>query len=311
MQHIPVLFHESIDALAIRPSGTYIDGTLGGAGHALAIAQHLAPDGTLIGFDLDSNAIARAQEKLIGPDSSVVCKIILVQENFRNLDQVLDAHGIGAVDGIFLDLGWSSYQIADESRGFSFQVDGPLRMTLKDSPTKDDLTAWDIVNTWDEEAIADVLYAYGDERHSRRIARAIIEARTKKPIDTTFELSALVAHNVPGGLKVFKDWSAGFGKKKTNPATKTFQALRIAVNDEYGAVTDALAKGFERLAPKGRFAVISFHSGEDRIVKNYFRDQAHAGLATLLTKKPIMPSDEEVAQNPRSRSAQLRVIEKA
>ena len=293
--HIPVLFNESIEALSIKKDGVYIDGTLGGAGHAAEIAKHLGPDGTLIGFDLDSNAIARAEEKL----STFPCKKILVRENFRNLDNVLAENNIDQVDGIFLDLGWSSFQIADPERGFSFQVDGPLHMTLKDNPTDEDVTAWDIVNTWDENIIADMLYAYADERASRKIARAIVDVRKRKPIDTTFDLVAVIESVLPK-----KAWM------RTNPATKTFQALRIATNDEYGAVKDVLSKGFEKLKPGGRFAIISFHSGEDRIVKNFFRDEAHAERAVLITKKPIIPTDEEVAQNPRARSAQLRILQK-
>lgn len=295
MSHIPVLFQESIDALCIKEDGIYVDGTLGGAGHAAALASHLGPDGTLIGFDLDSHALTRAHEKL----HPFPCKKILVQENFRNLDQVLFDNGIDSVDGIFLDLGWSSFQIADAARGLSFQEDGPLQMTLKDSPDSSDTTAWDIVNTWNESLIADTLYLYGDERASRKIAKAIIEARKKKTIDTTFELVAVIHSVLPK-----KAWM------RTNPATKTFQALRIAVNDEYGAITEILEKGFEALASKGRFAIISFHSGEDRIVKNAFRDWAHADRALLITKKPITPSEQEISTNHRSRSAQLRIVEK-
>lgn len=294
--HIPVLLNESIEALQIKKDGVYVDGTLGGAGHAAEIAKHLGPDGTLIGFDLDSNAIARAQEKL----SKAKAKIILVQENFRNIDSVLRENKIDRVDGIFLDLGFSSFQIEDPNRGLSFQNDGPLNMSLKDSTGEHDLTAWDIVNSWEESTIADVIYLYGDERASRRIAKAIVEARRNKKIDTTAELVAIIL-----GVMPRKPWM------KTHPATKTFQALRITANDEYGAIREVLAKGFEILNKNGRFAIISFHSGEDRIVKNFFRDQAHAGLATLLTKKPITPTDREVMENPRSRSAQLRIIEKS
>ena len=297
--HIPVLFKESIDALHIKKDGVYVDGTLGGASHAAEIAKHLGPDGTLIGFDLDSNAIARAASALRSGEPKAQCKIILVRENFRNLDQVLMENNIEQVDGIFLDLGWSSFQIADPERGFSFQVNGPLHMTLKDNPTDEDITAWDIVNTWEEGVIADMLYAYADERASRKIARAIVDYRKRKAIDTTFDLVAVIESVLPK-----KAWM------RTNPATKTFQALRIATNDEYGAVKDVLIKGFEKLKQGGRFAIITFHSGEDRIVKNFFRDQAHAGLATLITKKPIIPTDEEVRENPRARSAQLRILEK-
>jgi 16S rRNA (cytosine1402-N4)-methyltransferase len=293
--HIPVLFQESIDALHIKKDGRYVDGTLGGASHALAIAEHLGPDGTLIGFDLDSHAIARAEEKL----ANVVCKVVLVKDNFRNIASVLEEKKVDQVDGIFLDLGWSSFQIADAQRGLSFQEDGPLQMTLNDKPTSEEITAWDIVNTWSESMIADMIYAYGDEVASRKIARAIVAARAKKTLETTFDLVDVILSVLPR-----KPWM------RTNPATKTFQALRIAVNDEYGAVKEVLEAGFEKLAPGGRFAIITFHSGEDRIVKNYFRDRAHAGEALLITKKPITPSDQELSDNPRSRSAQLRIIEK-
>lgn len=296
VDHIPVLFEESIEALGIRKDGTYVDGTLGGAGHARAIAEHLGPDGTLIGFDLDSNAISRARARLAG----VRCGTVLIEGNFRNIDTELASRGIDRVDGIFLDLGWSSFQIADPGRGFSFQVDGPLTMTLKDRPTDEDVTAYDIVNTWDEKTLADMIYAYGDETASRKVARAIVAARHRRPISTTFELVDAILSVLPR-----KPWM------KTHPATKTFQALRITVNDEYAVVREALEKGFEKLVSGGRFAVITFHSGEDRIVKNFFRDRAHEGLAVLITKKPITPSDAELAANPRARSAQLRIIQKS
>ena len=293
--HIPVLFQESIDALSIRSSGTYVDGTLGGAGHAQEIARHLGPDGTLIGFDLDSHALKRA-EILKGITQA---RVILVQENFRNMAKVFDEYQIDQVDGIFLDLGWSSFQIADAQRGLSFQEDGPLQMTLADKPGSEDITAWDIVNTWSESTIADILYAYGDETASRKIARAIIDARSQKTIETTFELVEVILSVMPR-----KAWM------KTHPATKTFQALRIAVNDEYGALKQALEAGLERLGPRGRFAIITFHSGEDRIVKHFFREAADLGRAELITKKPITPSDEELSQNPRARSSKLRILQK-
>lgn len=293
--HIPVLFRESIDALSIRSNGTYVDGTLGGAGHAQEIARHLGPDGTLIGFDLDSHALKRA-EILKGITQA---RVILVQENFRNMAKVFDEYQIDQVDGIFLDLGWSSFQIADAQRGLSFQEDGPLQMTLADKPGSEDITAWDIVNTWSESTIADILFAYGDETASRKIARAIIDARSQKTIETTFELVEVILSVMPR-----KAWM------KTHPATKTFQALRIAVNDEYGALKQALEAGLERLGPRGRFAIITFHSGEDRIVKHFFREAADLGKAELITKKPITPSDEELAQNPRARSSKLRILQK-
>jgi 16S rRNA (cytosine1402-N4)-methyltransferase len=293
--HIPVLFKESIDALHIKRDGIYVDGTLGGAGHAAAIAEHLGPDGTLIGFDLDSHAIKRAEEKL----ATAACTIILVKDNFRNIVRVLAEKGIDHVDGIFLDLGWSSFQIADAGRGLSFQENGPLQMTLNDKPTSEEITAWDIVNTWNESTIADMIYAYGDEVASRKIARAIVQARSQKTIETTFDLVEVILSVLPR-----KPWM------RTHPATKTFQALRIAVNDEYGAVKEVMEAGFEVLKSQGYFAIITFHSGEDRIVKNYFRDLSHAEQALLITKKPITPSDQEISDNPRSRSAQLRIIQK-
>lgn len=293
--HIPVLFQESIDALSIRSNGTYVDGTLGGAGHAQEIVRHLGPDGTLIGFDLDSHALKRA-EILKGMTQA---RVLLVQENFRNMTKVFDEYEIDQVDGIFLDLGWSSFQIADPKRGLSFQEDGPLQMTLADKPGSEDITAWDIVNTWSESTIADILYAYGDETASRKIARAIIDARSQKTIETTFELVEVILSVMPR-----KAWM------KTHPATKTFQALRIAVNDEYGALKQALEAGLERLGPRGRFAIITFHSGEDRIVKHFFREAADLGKAELITKKPITPSDEELSQNPRARSSKLRILQK-
>jgi 16S rRNA (cytosine1402-N4)-methyltransferase len=293
--HISVLLQESVDALTIKKNGVYVDGTLGGAGHAELITQHLGPDGTLIGFDLDSYAIARAEERL----APSTCKKIFVRDNFRNLKSVLSEKNMDHVDGILLDLGWSSFQIADAKRGLSFQENGPLQMTLNDKPTSDDITAWDIVNTWDESTIADLLYAYGDETASRKIARTIVQARSRKTLETTFDLVDVILSVLPR-----KAWM------RTHPATKTFQALRIAVNDEYGALKQVLDAGFNALASQGRFTIITFHSGEDRIVKNYFRDKAHAGEAILLTKKPITPSDSEIKDNPRSRSAQLRIIQK-
>lgn len=293
--HIPVLFQESIDALHIRNDGVYVDGTLGGAGHALAIAQHLGPHGTLIGFDVDSHAIARAREKL----QRVSCRVILIQDNFRNMTEALLAHDIHHVDGILLDLGWSSFQITEAERGLSFQNDGALNMSLKSPVGPEDLTAFDIVNTWEEEHIADILYGYGDEHASRRIAHAIVLARRKAPLQTTFDLVEVIHSVLPQ-----KGWM------HTNTATKTFQALRITVNDEYGALQDVLVQGMELLSSAGRLAIITFHSGEDRIVKQSFRAYTDEGKGTLVTKKPITPSQEELHTNPRARSSKLRTIEK-
>ncbi len=221
------------------------------------------------------------------------------QENFRNIDKVLDEAGVSQVDGILFDLGLSSNQIEESGRGFSFKTEEPLLMTMKKNPQSSDITAHEIVNSWSEESLADIIYGYGEDRFARRIAKAIVMARAVRPIDTAGELAEIVASAVPR-----------FGFKKINPATKTFQAIRIAVNDELGALKTALPKAFDRLSRGGRMSVISFHSLEDRIVKRYFKEKGDLGQAKIITKKPITPSPEEIAENPRSRSAKLRILEK-
>ena len=324
--HVPVLLNEVIEGLL--PSSQkvdvttcdikYLDGTLGGAGHAIAISKafekncnnaHL----TIIGLDQDSQAIERARKILEIPQvrSNDDKKIILECTNFRNLDQALDKHSIKEVDMILLDLGISSDELDNSGRGFTFQKDEPLLMTMGD-PANYQFTANTIVNEWDEENIADIIFGYGEDRYSRRIAKAIVNYREKKKIETTFELAEIVKMAVP--LMARGMWN---GKKSIHPATKTFQALRIAVNDELNALKEGLAKGFERLAPNGRMAVISFHSLEDRIAKNFFREKADlktqnqkTSEAILITKKPITASPQEIAENPRSRSAKLRIIQK-
>ncbi len=311
--HEPVLLHEIVEIFT-EASGKrkveseklkveskkaqvwYLDGTLGGAGHAQVIAKKFG-NINVIGLDQDPNAIARATKSLPKFTSG---KVILENENFRNLDKALDKNGIDKVDMILLDLGISSDELDNSGRGFTFKKDEPLLMTLGD-PTKYPFTAKDIVNNWKEEDIANVIFAYGEERYSRRIAAAIIRYREKKSIETSLELAEIVSESVPKGFG---------GKRKINPATKTFQALRIAVNDELGALREGLVKGFARLAPGGVMAVISFHSLEDRIVKNFNKDRSDKDGAKILTKKPIVPIDQEIAENPRSRSAKLRVIQK-
>ncbi len=311
--HEPVLLHEVVTGLVSSDSviGTdarlfwYLDGTLGGASHARAIAKAFGAKLNIIGFDQDPQAIERAQKTLTKATSG---KVILENENFRNLDKVLDKHGVEKVDMILLDLGISSDELETSGRGFTFQKDEPLFMTLGD-PTKHPFTARDIINGWEEEDIANVIFAYGEERFARRIAKAIVRYREKKSIETSFELAEIVKSAVPFAAR------GQSGKRKTNPATKTFQALRIAVNDELNALKEGLVKGFARLAPGGKMAVISFHSLEDRIVKEYFRSlnkksDGEKSEANILTKKPIVPTDQEVAENPRSRSAKLRIIQK-
>jgi 16S rRNA (cytosine1402-N4)-methyltransferase len=314
--HVPVLLHEIAEAFGqtpligkIRPGQAfwYLDGTLGGAGHALAMAKKFneATGGKLniIGFDRDAQAIARAQGSL----KDKVGKLILECENYRSLDKALDANDIASVDFILLDLGISSDELDESGKGFTFLKDEPLLMTMGE-PKLYPFTAYDIINGWAGEDIANVIFGYGEDRYARRIAKAIVAYREKKKIETTSELAEIVKSATP------KQFSR-FGKKPIHPATKTFQALRIAVNDELGALREGLAKGYERLAPGGRMAVISFHSLEDRIVKDFFREKAQAhgkekSGATILTKKPITAIDQEIAENPRSRSAKLRIIEK-
>ncbi len=307
--HVPVLLHELIETFASEASPFwYLDGTLGGCGHASAIAEAYAKANSgskpnIIGFDRDPQAIERAKAVLAGKAD----KLILVNDSFRNLDIALDSNGISAVDAILFDLGLSSDELENSGKGFSFQKDEPLLMTMGD-PATYPFTASTIVNSWKEEDIANVIFGYGEERYARRIAHGIVLYREKKAIETTHELAEIVKSSMPHFA--FKGRPS-----KIHPATKTFQALRIAVNDELGALKEGLAKGYARLAPGGKMAVISFHSLEDRIVKEFFKEQGEmsrkqAGTSPVLTKKPITASPQEIAENPRSRSAKLRIIQK-
>lgn len=308
--HVPVLLHEIVELVTsnwipvtgksgsrLTSSPVYLDGTLGGSGHALAIAKAFNGEISIIGLDRDPQAIQRAEELLKGKAS----KVILENEDYRNLDKVLDKNSIAGVDMILLDLGISSDELENSGRGFTFQQDEPLLMTMGD-PDKYPFTARDIINNWAEEDIANVIFGYGEERFARRIARTILNYRSKKRIETSGELAEIIKSTVPGFYR----------RTKIHPATKTFQALRIAVNDELNALKEGLTKGYERLDHGGRMAVISFHSLEDRIIKDFYKKQALLEIdgAKIITKKPIIASDQERAENPRSRSAKLRVIEK-
>jgi 16S rRNA (cytosine1402-N4)-methyltransferase len=295
MKHETVLLKESVDALDVAPGKVIMDGTLGAGGHTREICKRLEGNGTVIAFDLDADAIAHG--KTLIPENA---DVRFHQRNFRNLDSVLAEEHIGGVDGILLDLGYSSDQLETGGRGLSFQKDEPLKMTLAKEISESEFDAGDVVNSWDEEDIANIIYAYGEERFARRIAHEIVEAREKKRIETTAELVSVIESAVPFYYR----------NGRINAATKTFQALRITVNDELESLKIALDKGLAALKSGGRYAIITFHSLEDRIVKNFFRDQERAGVVELLTKKPITPSDEEIKKNPRSRSAQLRVIKK-
>jgi 16S rRNA (cytosine1402-N4)-methyltransferase len=296
--HIPVLLREAVEALAVANAGTYVDGTLGGAGHAEEIVGQLSNRGTFIGCDVDSDAIMRAQERL----KKFKCTKHFVHDNFRNLSGILAKLGIQNVNGILLDLGWSSFQIADANRGLSFLQDGPLDMNLSKGMPGERLTAYDIVNFWEEKTLADIFYGYGDETKARVIAKYLVAERKNQPIATTHQLATAVVKAIYKGKtpKYFK----------IHPATKVFQALRIAVNDELQTIVEGIHSAINHLQPGGRLAVITFHSGEDRIVKQIFKEYQQQGIVALLSKKPVGPTDDEIMSNPRSRSAKLRVIEK-
>jgi 16S rRNA (cytosine1402-N4)-methyltransferase len=314
MEHLPVLLSQVIAQLNLRRGATCIDATTGGGGHAEAMLQATGPDGRLLGLDADAEAIARVRLRL----AAYADRVTLIQTNFRELAAVATANGFTAVDAILLDLGVSSYQLGDPARGFSFLADGPLDMRLaQERPGAEyspgGLTAAEIVNEWPQEELANVIYRYGEEPHSRRIARAIVAAR---PLRTTAELAEVVAGgpNRPAG--------------RIHPATRTFQALRIAVNDELGALEAALPQALGLLAAGGRVAVIAFHSLEDRIVKQFMQREArdcvcppdltrvglcrcgHTATVRIITRKPISPDEGEVIANPRSRSAKLRIAER-
>ncbi len=279
LSHIPVLYQEALDLLGVRPGGVYVDATLGGAGHTRGILER---GGRVIGLDQDPEAIRRAQ-------SLGLPNLTVVEANFRHLEEVLRGLGLDQVNGILADLGVSSFHLDDPSRGFSYAREGPLDMRMgREGPT-----AYEAVNRLPEAELRRILWAYGEERAAPKIARAIVEARKKAPIRTTLELAEIVRRAV------------GY-RQAGHPARKTFQALRIYVNDELGALQDFLHQAARVLAPGGRLVVITFHSLEDRIVKHFMKE---SGLK-VLTKKPITPSPEEVRQNPRARSAKLRAAEK-
>ncbi len=294
--HKTVLLQEAIDNLELGKGNIFVDGTLGAGGHTEEVCRRLGKAVKIIAMDVDAEALERAKERLAGTP----CDITYVEDNFRNLDAVMKDSGVQHIDRILLDLGWSSDQFESSGRGFSFRKDEPLRMTLKATLSPEEFDAADIVGKWDEEDIANVLYAYGEERFARRIAREIVEVRDKTPIKTTGDLAKIIESAVP----------AFYRKGRLHPATKTFQALRIAVNDELESLRQALVKGFAALAPDGRMAIITFHSLEDRIVKNFFKTFERDGIGILINKKPIIPGDEELANNPRARSAKLRIIQK-
>ena len=305
--HVSVLLDECIHALNIKPDGIYVDGTLGGAGHSSQIAKRLTT-GRLIGIDRDPVALKAAGERL-APYGD---RVTLVHSNFCEIKQVLSDLGIDGVDGILLDLGVSSPQLDDGSRGFSYIADAPLDMRMNNEDT---LSAYDVVNTWSQDELKRILYEYGEERYAPRIAEAICRRREEKAIATTLELVDVIRGAMPAAAL----------REKQHPAKRSFQAIRIAVNDELGSVEKVMRDAVPCLNPGGRLAVITFHSLEDRIVKNAMADAAKGCTCPpsfpvcvcgkkpqvkLVTRKPIVSGNEELERNPRARSAKLRVCEK-
>lgn len=301
--HIPVLLKQCLDGLDIKPDGIYFDGTCGGAGHSREIAKRLTT-GRLIGIDRDPDAVAVASERLGGLPAQVV------RGNYSEIKQIADDLGISGADGILLDLGVSSYQLDNAERGFSYHNDAPLDMRM----SKEGTSARDIVNEYSKEQLTKILYEYGEEKFAPRIAETIIKRRSEKPVETTTELADIVRDSIP----------AKFRRDK-NPCKKTFQAIRIAVNCEFDHLDRALDEGFELLKPGGRFCIITFHSLEDRIVKQRFAGWCkgctcppdfpvcvcgNKPKGKLVCRKPLEASEEELEANPRSRSAKLRIIEK-
>ena len=306
--HITVLKEEAVEGLAVKPDGVYVDCTLGGAGHSSLIASLLGETGKLIAFDQDDAALRAAREKL-APYGD---RVVLVRSNFRRLKQALREIGVSEVNGVLFDLGVSSPQLDEAERGFSYQHDAPLDMRMDQNAP---VSAYDVVNEWPEAEIARILFQYGEEKFAKRIAREIAEARKEGPIRTTGELAELVKAGIPAAAR----------RTGGHPAKRSFQAIRIAVNDELAAFEEALNQAIEVTKPGGRISVITFHSLEDRICKTTFASRlgkcvcppdfpvcgcGAKGELKLVNRKPIEPSEAELQSNPRARSAKLRIAEK-
>lgn len=306
--HVSVLLNECIEGLSIKENGIYVDGTLGGAGHSGEICKHLGSDGTLIGIDQDLTALNVAKERL----SSVGCKVILVHSNYEHFQYILDSNGIQNVDGILLDLGVSSYQLDTAERGFSYMHDAPLDMRMDQTQVK---TAKDIINNYSEKELLNILWTYGEEKFASSIVKKILQQREIKPIETTGELVKIIDSCVPTKYKI----------QYGHPAKRTFQAIRIELNRELDVLKTTLQTMIESLNPSGRLCVITFHSLEDRIVKQLFKYNedpctcpknfpvcvcGKKPQGKMIPKKPILPTEEEAEMNSRSKSAKLRIFVK-
>lgn len=307
-KHVSVLLKETIDGLNINPDGIYVDGTLGGGGHAYEVCKHLSAKGRLIGIDQDSEALEAARERL----SEFEDKVTMVRSNYCEIDTILKDLDIDKVDGIVLDLGVSSYQLDNLERGFSYKADAPLDMRMD---TRQMITASDVVNNYSENELYRIIRDYGEDRFAKNIAKHIVMARKKKPLTTTGELSEIVKESIP--MK--------FQAKGGHPAKKTFQAIRIEVNNELKVLKESIDTMIEHLNPGGRICIITFHSLEDRIVKTKFRENENpctcppdfpvcvcgkVSKGKVITRKPIIPSEEEIVNNKRAKSSKLRIFER-
>jgi len=306
-KHVPVMLNEVLEGLNIKEDGIYVDGTLGGAGHSTEIVKRLST-GKLIGIDQDENAIKKSKEVLADYSD----RTIIVKENFKNIKNVLNTLGINKVDGILLDLGVSSHQLDEEERGFSYNKDAPLDMRMDRGNA---FSAWDVVNKYSEKELEKIIWDFGEEKWAKRIAKFIVEERREAPIDTTFELVSVIKKAIPKKVR----------SQGGHPARKTFQAIRIEVNQELDILKNSILNANEVLNESGRLCIITFHSLEDRIVKDTFKYLNKDCICPpefpvctcnkkrelkILTRKPIIPSEEEIETNPRSRSAKLRIGEK-
>lgn len=296
MIHRSVLLKEIVEGLDIHPGDVVVDGTLGNGGHSRAIAEKFGKTVKLIGIDLDQDALDRSKDRL----KDIECDMTYVRGSFRDIDKHLTDLGISQINRVLLDIGLSSNQLEESGRGFAFRQDEPLKMTFKKELEEGEYDAHTIVNTWDEDSLRTIIRSYGEERFAGRIAKGIVRTRGLSPIETTSDLVNIILAATP----------RFYHRGKIHPATRTFQAIRITVNDELYALEEGLEKSFQALSSKGRLAIISFHSLEDRIVKEHFKSLETSKQGIRITKKPITPNETEVYENPRSRSAKLRIIEK-